>query len=1353
MSEESFLQDGAPAVPELDEAIRPSYIVGIGASAGGLEALEELFEKMPAQTGMAFIVVQHLSPDFKSLTNVLLARRTSIPIHCVENDMEVRADAIYLIPPKMDMIIANGKLLLTDKDPTQLMTMPIDHFLRSVAQEAGDRSIGVILSGTGSDGSRGIREIHDAGGLVLVQKPESAKFDGMPNSAEKTGVVDFFLTPGEIPEALAKYSIRREKGDMEQTCASREPGEQGIATLFRILREAYGIDFSHYRPPTVERRIERRLQLNGSTSLAEYTHRLEENPDEVNALYKDLLIGVTRFMRDTEAFTNLTSVLPQLVQQAAEKNEEFRVWVAGCATGEEAYSIAILIRECLEALGNDLPVKIFATDVHRTSLEFASLALYPESSLADMSRERLQRHFIRKGDSFQAAPELRKMIVFAAHNVIKDAPFTKLHLVTCRNLLIYLQPNSQKKVLSLFHFGLKTGGILFLGPSESAGELSDEFELVDSRWKILRKRRDLRLSADIRVATPAAPYRARLLGVSSPLAGLMEGQLFTAYNFLLGKYMPPSLLVNGHREVVQSFAGANRYLKHKEGLYSSDILDMVDPDLRTALTGALQRVLNDRKPVAYKAVRITLPDRPALVNVTVEPVALARSGDCFALISLQELDEKAASGAPAVEVIKLDQASQEQLTSLESELRFTKENLQATIEELETSNEELQATNEELVAANEELQSTNEELHSVNEELYTVNAEYQNKITQLTELTTDVENLLTSTDVHTVFLDDHLRIRKFTPQIAETFNFLPQDVGRRIDSFTHTIDHPGLLEDLHNVLQTGVPVEKQVRDQKGNWFLLRVLPYRVGLNVDGVVLTLIDIAVLKRLEAEAGRKQQQLVGILNNSPNPISISDCDGRYVITDGSFRHMVGCDAVGKTPREVFPAQTAEVLSNLTGRVISDGSSVQAEVSIEHPDGPHTYLSILFPLQDEQGRTSGVGNIMTDVTRLKVAECRALEAVTQRDRFLAMLSHELRNPLSAILNAANAMERAGGGDGGDWLQIIERRSRHMARLLDDLLDVARLTQNKFEIRKKVFDLATTVADVVEETRAMLERKRIHLSVNRSDVPMLVDGDPARLQQIQVNLLVNAAKYTSEGGHIWYSVQREEDQAVIRVRDNGVGIPPDMLGKVFELFVQADAKLEQPAGIGVGLTMVRSIVEMHCGRVKAYSEGPGKGSEFIVWLPLARSEAREANPQPAPIGVARPDPRLAGCKILIVEDDADIRETLRSILQHDRFEVRAVSDGPSALAALQESLPDVALLDLGLPGMSGYELARRIRQQFGENSLQLVALTGYGRSSDRQATKDAGFDAHLTKPLKSMELYQTLASLFLGGHAPATSS
>lgn len=1325
--------------PAFDDG-RPMYVVGIGASAGGLEALERFFEKVPVQSGLAFVVLQHLSPDFKSMTGELLARGTSLPIHAAVDGMVVQRDAIHLLPPKKDMIISDGKLLLTDKDPTQAMTLPIDRFFRSLAQDARERSIGIILSGTGSDGSRGIRDIHDAGGLVMAQTAETAKFDGMPNSAVKTGVVDASLPPEEMPAALMKYvqhPLSMRPTTMDET-APRD--ETGMDKVFRLLRTAYDIDFSHYKAATVIRRTERRLLLTGVANLDDYARRLSEDPDELNALYKDLLIGVTRFFRDKEAFDALErDVLPQLIQKDR-GDDEFRVWVAGCATGEEAYSLAILIQDALDALHKPMGVKIFATDVHRTSIEAAGAGVYPEASLIDVSPERLERYFIRKGDDYQVSPELRKMVVFAQHNLVKDAPFTKLDLISCRNLLIYLQSPSQKKALSLFHFGLKTGGVLFLGPSETPGELEDEFDSIEKHWKLYRKRRDIRLPTDIRLG-PSGPSRSRapgLKGIGSFVG--VDGQLVGAYDSLLEEYMPPSWLVNEQRELVQSFAGASRFLRLKEGRLSTDLLDLVDTELRMTLTGALQRTFKEQKPVVYKGLRVASSDGAHQVNVTVKPLPNRRSSLLYALVQLEDVGA-AAPATAAVQEVDLSQASREHLLSLESELRYTKENLQATIEELETSNEELQATNEELVASNEELQSTNEELHSVNEELYTVNAEYQKKILELTELTSDMDNLLSSTEVHTIFLDANLCIRKFTPKIAETFNLLPQDVGRKIDAFTHTIDYPRLLDDLRTVLGTRMPIERQVRDHFDRWFLMRILPYRAGTTVEGVVLTLVDVTSLKRAENQALIKDRQLTSILQNSPNLVSIKDLQGRFVLTDASFETLAGCDPVGKTVHDIFPQATADSLDAHDRRVIAEGVVVQHEVLLPHSDGPHTYLSIKFPIRDETGRIAGVGEIDTDVTQLKQAESTAIDAARQRERFLAVLSHELRNPLAAILSAAETIECNGKHpeDSHKWAKVIERRSRHMARLLDDLLDVSRITRNAFDVRKQFFNLDATVDEAIEEVLPRFKEKDVELVIHRPDVPLPVDGDPHRLQQIQVNLLANAVKFTPPGGRVSFAMQREMDRAVIRVRDTGTGIAPEMLRSVFDLFVQGlNSGGSSGTGIGVGLALVKAIAELHGGEVNVYSEGLGQGSEFIVSVPLAAKPAAPSVADDAP----PQQPPQRKLKILLVEDDDDIRELTAGLLKMQGHLVETAGDSTTALATLSAAKPDVALIDIGLPGVDGYGLATEIRRVHHREELYLAAMTGYGQAADRERAIAAGFNAHLTKPVKPAELQRLLESV-----------
>ncbi len=1316
---------------QVEHELRPLLIVGVGASAGGLEALERFFEAAPIETGMAFVVVQHLSPDFKSLTDDILARRTRLPIRVVEDGMPLRPNAIFLIPPRKDMIISGGKLLLTDKDPGQLIALPIDHFLRSLAHEAGGRAVAVILSGTGSDGSRGVRDVHEAGGLIVAQDPATAKFDGMPRSAIDTGTVDLILAPEAIPDALVRYATSPHESPIPPVAPPA-----GVEAVFRLLRDAYGIDFSFYKPETVARRLERRLGLSDIPGLDEYARRLADDPAELNLLYKDLMIGVTRFFRDEEAFDRLgRDFLPSLIGRL-KVGDEFRIWVAGCATGEEAYSLAILIRESLDAVGRPIPVKIFATDAHRASLDTAGIGMYPEAALAGVTPDRVTRFFTRVAGGFQVAAELRKMVVFAQHNVLKDAPFTRLDLVSCRNLLIYFQPAAQKRVLSLFHFALRTGGVLFLGPSETTGEVGDEFEPIDPRWRVYRKRRDVRLVPDLR--PPAATIRpVPTLPVTAP-----DPHLTIAYDSLLDEYMPPALLVSERGDLVQAFAGASKYLKFRDGRVTTDVLELVDPEVRTALTGALPRAFKELAQIAYKGLRVHPTEGERVVNVIVRPVRNRRAGVSHALVAFEEVGLPPPMRENPRE-IDLGQASREQILALEGELRHTKENLQAMIEEMETSNEELQATNQELTAANEELQSTNEELHSVNEELYTVNGEFQKKIAELTQLSADMDNLLSSTGVHTIFLDRGLCLRKFTPKIGETFNLLPQDVGRRIDHFTYTIDHPGLLADLQSVLDHPTPIERQVRDRRGNWFLLRILPYRAGLAIDGVVLTLVDLSQVKEAEAVARRKEEQLAGILRHSPNWVFIKDLSGRYQVADEAFRRAVGQDPVGRTAHEIFSPEIARLVTEGDDRVISLGEENQSEVVIPLEDGEHTFLATKFPVRDETGRVIGVGGIKTDVTGIRQAQQAAQEAVIQRDRFLAMLSHELRNPLAAVLSAAELATRSamGNRDATHWLGVILRRAQHMARLVDDLLDVARLTQEKVEVRRAPMDLALTVPGVLEEVRAWYEEAGVNLSRSGPDEPLPVLGDPDRLEQVQVNLLRNAVKYTPAGGQVWYSLAREGEDAVIRVIDTGVGMSTDILARAFEPFVQADETLDRSSGgIGVGLTLVRSIVQRHAGTVEARSKGKGHGSEFIVRLPLSLvptalverdkldvTEPRSAQPQKA--------------RVLVVEDDRDIRTSLVGLLELDGHIVRSASDGPSGLETAQSEEFDIALLDIGLPGMDGYELARRIRGLSGRRPF-LVALTGYGQADDRSAAESAGFDAHLTKPFRPDEINRIIVGL-----------
>jgi two-component system CheB/CheR fusion protein len=1263
---------------------------------------------------MAFVVLQHLSPDFESRMDELLARKTSIPVHKVVDGMPVEPDSIYLIPPRKEMIISGGRLLLTDKDPERGLTLPIDQFLRSLANELGPLAIGVVLSGTGSDGSRGVRAIHEAGGFVLVQAEDTARFDGMPRAARQTGVVDQFLAPENIPGALLKYAAKTTGVARPVAEGSPEPLD-GVDRIFELLRMGYGIDFATYKPNTVARRIERRISMSQSASLDEYVARLAANPSELDTLYRDLLIGVTRFFRDPEAYTELeTQVIPAILQ-ATPVREDVRIWCAGCATGEEAYSIAMLFYEQMQKAGRPLNLKIFATDMHRASLETAGLGCYSEEALVDLSSERRERFFTRRETGFQVSKELRQLIVFAPQNVISDAPFTRLDLISCRNLLIYLQPPAQKKALSLFHFGLKTGGYLLLGPSEGPGELADEFETLDRHWKLYRKRRDIRLPTTMRLPVALPPTRRR------PGQGA-ENSLLSVYDKLLGEYMPPSLLVDEHFDLLHSFGGAERLVRMPAGRPSTNLLDLVPHDLRTAVSGALQQAVRDQRVVRYSGLTVKGPQGDTAYRIQVQPFADERSRSTTYLVSLQDVE----LGVPASQIegtVDLDKMSQDRIDTLENELRFTKESLQATIEELETSNEELQATNEELLAANEELQSTNEELHSVNEELHTVNTELSRKIGELSETTADLDSVLATTDVGVLFLDASLCIRKFTSKIVDAFQLLPQDVGRPIDGFAHKLDYPGFRDDVRRVLETGHAIEKDVDATDGKAYYLRILPYRKQNQIAGIVVTLLDIGALRSAE----RASRLLATIVESTADAILATDLAGLVTHWNRGAERLYGYSSgemIGAPYERLVPAEREGEVRDMLARVQRGDAVQQLETVRRRKDGAMVDVSVtVSPIRDRHGDVASMSSIERDVSLRKRAETEIREAVKQREQFLAILSHELRNPMAAMTSAARVLKD--GTLNPDLRQravtVLQRQIAHMSRMLDDLLDISRVRQGKLDLRTEDLDLRQVAEAALETAGGALSERALHVELDLGQDPLPAVGDPHRLRQLITNLLTNAARASQRGQRVWLSLRRQGERVAIRVRDEGSGMAADQIAKLFQPFATGDPKGKRAEGLGIGLWLVRSIAEAHGGTVTARSDGPDRGSELLVELPLRPGEWR-------PPGVDHAG-NLVG-EVLLVEDQADTRDLLEAILVGAGLSVRAAESGERALELCSDRLPQVAVVDVGLPGISGLDVARRLRSEHLPERLRLIALTGFGQLSDRQEVFEAGFDQHLVKPI-----------------------
>ena len=832
----------------------PTHYVAVGASAGGLEAIELFFSHMPPESGLGFVVIQHLSPDYKSLMVELLSKKTLMPVHRAEDGMLVLPNHVYLIPPKKNLTIFHGKLLLSEQDHSKGVNLPIDVFLRSLAEDQSEKAVAIILSGTGSDGTRGVRAIKEYGGMVMVQSEESAKFDGMPRAAIATGLVDFVLPPDQMPGQLLSFAKHPyiTKVERSETLLS---DEQGLTRIFAILREKCKVDFTFYKPSTVTRRIERRMTINQTDDIKDYVAFLSNRPGEAVALYRELLIGVTSFFRDQDAYDRLAQYgLPEILNSA--NTREIRFWVAGCSTGEEAYSLAILARETMEQLGVSRDVKIFATDIDRDAIHFAANGCFPESIAADVSPRLLSKYFYKKDDNFQIARSIREMVVFAQHNLIRDPPFTNIALISCRNLLIYLQPILQHKVLEFFNFSLNPGGLLRLGTSETTGEMTDYFEAIDPKWKLYRSKGRLKPLSDAThllsvTDTRSRELRGQFAGVRRALRLSEEERVLERFlEVVTQDYIPLAVIVNAQLEVLHVLGDAGGYFRLPSGKVVNDISKMAARELAIPLTTGIQKVFRQRQELRFSNIRLPQEGVIRLVDLRIRPLPEKKGYEPLVAVFVEEVKKiESAELESAGQSYDLSKAAEERLRDLEQDLQFTHENLQATIEELETSNEELQATNEELLASNEELQSTNEELQSTNEELFTVNTEYQSKIIELTELNNDVENLLGATQIGHLLLDENLEVRRFSPRIAEIFKLLESDVGRPITHISHYLANCDPLQIVREVQAAGQPVEREVRTQEGRWYLMRIVPYTVGPRTfSGTVISFVDITGFKEIQ-------------------------------------------------------------------------------------------------------------------------------------------------------------------------------------------------------------------------------------------------------------------------------------------------------------------------------------------------------------------------------------------------------------------------------------------------------------------------------------------------------------------------
>lgn len=896
----------APLLPLHSASTIPGFlIVGIGASAGGLEAMEEFFHHIPPSSGMAFVVVSHQPAGHVSLLPGLLGKCTVMPVMEVTDGITVEPDYVYLAPGGTNLALLHGVVHLMEPPPQERVPLPIDYFFRSLADDQKMRAVGIILSGTGSDGSIGLRAIKAESGMTIAQDPQTAKYQGMPRSAIAAGVVDVVLPAGHMLETLLAYARSLTKPIHQ---LSEHDTAQTLQKLFILLRDRTGNDFALYKENAIRRRLERRMNVHQIENVRHYLRFVQENPHELDALFQELLINVTSFFRDPQAFEVLAQKgLPALLEGKPD-GSTLRIWIAGCSTGEEAYSLAIVVKECLAQRKRRLAVQIFATDLDNRSVETARAALYPVGIAGDVTPDRLQQFFTKEDGSYRIKKEIRDLVVFATHNLLTDAPFTKLDMLSCRNLLIYLDHKAQHKLLPLFHYALKPNGLLFLGTSETVGGFERLFTPVDRKGKLFRRtvepstlphlerspggamRGTIATHADTGAALPAVRPLA--------LADLMQ-------QVLVAQYAPAAVVINGQGEVVYIHGRTGAYLEPAPGPPTHHLIEMAREGLQHELAVAIQRAAGGEDEVVRRNVRMKADGGMALVTVTLrritEPEALQ---GLFLVTFVPARADKPAVGKVAPERASVPLKTKKGEAGLRWELKFTKQRLQRTIEELQTSNEELKSTNEELQSTNEELQSANEELEtakeemqSMNEELMTVNAELQGKFNALENANDDLQNLLNSTEVATIFLDNELRIKRFTSEAKRVSHLIALDVGRPLSDIVSKLSYNRVLEDAQEVLRTLVVQEHEVNASDGSWFLMRIMPYRTSKNtIEGLVLTFLDITRMKYSERVVQEARGLAENIVETMREPLLVLDEQLRVVQANQSFYRTFQT-----TPREV--------------------------------------------------------------------------------------------------------------------------------------------------------------------------------------------------------------------------------------------------------------------------------------------------------------------------------------------------------------------------------------------------------------------------------------------------------------------
>jgi two-component system CheB/CheR fusion protein len=1197
----------------------PEYIVGIGASAGGLLPINDFFEHLQDDTGMAYIVIQHLSSEHKSLMSELLARHTPMEVYEAQENMVVMRDCIYLIPNQNKMIIEGGRLKLLPKSTSKKPNDTIDVFFESLAKDRGKHAIGIILSGTGTDGTNGVAAIKKNGGIVIVQDPSTAEFNGMPLSAVAAGHADLVVPTEMIPSELQE--LLHDKA----TSAKGEDDDEGVVSnILTLVSNVAHHDFSLYKRPTIKRRLAKRMMETNHGSLHEYSTFLLSRPDELKILSREFLINVTKFFRDKEAFDILQNeVLPQLFKNKT-TGDFIKVWSVACSSGEEAYSLAILFHEYMASHDKlDITVKVFATDIDDEMLELAMQGLYPATVLKEISRERKNTYFTEEGKNFRINPAIRKMVVITRHDVAKDAPFSKVDLLCCRNMLIYMNPILQRSVLESFHYAVKEKSYLWLGPSENVGHLKEDFEEISSKWKLYRCITRSKVLPRDRFDVPIVLER-------NALQPAINGRHRNALNHLAEIFQSTveednyaGILIDPELTVKQASGSFKNFLSFPDSTFNFNLLKLVHVDLAMALSLAIRTAIKDQQRVIMKDVKVHEQDHVRTINIIVKPFLTQQHYmQPFLFVILQEI-QPSDSILHGTDVPQTTEAAVTRIDELQRELQRTKDNLQSLVEQIENSNEELQSRNEEMAASHEELQSTNEELQSLNEELHTVNAEHQQKIKELHEANDDLVNYFNSSEVGQIFIDKRLLIRKFSPAIVKQINVKEIDLGRSIIDISNNFKNLDFINEIKKVMKSGERLEKEIVINTGRTFLMTINPYvRRDKKIDGVIITFADVSTMKSLN-------NFVETIFNTTPNAMTAMKAIRNNKGEISGFQYI----AVNAEARRIFNARLGK---NLDQRFVGgphDFSRIFKDVveqdkpirlDFKHKESTKWYQMDASRLDDgvlatfnditdrkaaEELREQSFKDLKKTSEELKDSNTRLQQSNLDLMQFASVASHDLKEPLRKILvygdMLLNQVKERLDPKETEILDKITRSSSRMKVLIDDVLTLSKLSNR--DIIFDTVDLKSLVQRICDDLEVTINDKQAEIMVD--ELP-LITANIGQMNQLFQNLISNALKFndkkvpriTIKESQITQSLRDQLSLPAARpykgieVIDNGIGFDNVYADKIFGIFQRLN-----PAGgfegTGIGLAVCKKIVENHNGVIKADSM-PGKGSRFLIALP-----------------------------------------------------------------------------------------------------------------------------------------------------------